>query len=182
MMARFVQQVPAYSLELGWDIPTIPALISGLLERIRPPRSHEDTKALYHPRRRRTSHPGLRARYDGPIVLAEGPPAQPLEDALRGHGYLPLVRRYDLEVVDLNRDEPVPVRVYDCRLRPLWLRAARTLVESDCRISVAPIKTQSHVIFTGCLKNAIMGALVVGEKVPGMTQPHGPISTIVERG
>ncbi|MHB0870581.1 MAG: DUF362 domain-containing protein [Chloroflexota bacterium] len=106
----------------------------------------------------------IRSRYDGPIVLAEGRRDHPLEYLLGKHGYLPLLRQYEVEPVDLNQDDPVPVRVFDRRLRPLWLRAARTLVESDCTVSVTPPKTHDTVIYTGSLKNVIMGALIVGEK------------------
>jgi len=50
--------------------------------------------------------------------------------------------------------------VYDWRLRPLRLHLARSVVESDFRISVGPPKTHDIVIVTLSLKNMIMGSLI----------------------
>jgi uncharacterized protein (DUF362 family) len=54
----------------------------------------------------------------------------------------------------------VPVEVYDRHLRPLRLHLARSVVESDFRISVGPPKTHDVVILTLSLKNMIMGTLI----------------------
>ncbi len=102
----------------------------------------------------------LRARYDGPITIAEGPSAQPAAEGFQRYGYDALVRDYDVKLVDLNHDDPFPVEVYDWKLRPLHLHMARSVVESDFRISVGPPKTHDVVIATLSLKNMIMGALI----------------------
>jgi uncharacterized protein (DUF362 family) len=94
----------------------------------------------------------VRARYDGPITIAEGPSVQPAAEGFRLHGYEPLVESHGVTLADLNHDEPVPVDVYDWRLRPLRLHLARSVVESDCRISVGPLKTHDVVITTASLK------------------------------
>jgi uncharacterized protein (DUF362 family) len=60
---------------------------------------------------------------------------------------------YGAALMDLNHDEPVPVDVYDWRLRPLRLHLARSVVESDFRISVGPPKTHDAVTVTLSLKN-----------------------------
>lgn len=102
----------------------------------------------------------LRTRYDGRIVIAEGPATQPATEGFRRFGYESLAQTYDAELLDLNHDEPVPVQVYDWRLRPLRLHLARSVVDSDFRISVGPPKTHDVVIVTLSLKNMIMGALI----------------------
>lgn len=102
----------------------------------------------------------LRARYDGPITIAEGPSTQPAAEGFRRYGYEALAQAYDATLMDLNLDEPLPVEVYDSGLRPLRLHLARSVVESDFRISVGPPKTHDVVIATLSLKNMIMGALI----------------------
>jgi uncharacterized protein (DUF362 family) len=102
----------------------------------------------------------VRARCDGPITIAEGPSVQTAAEGFRAYGYEPLTRAYDVSLMDLNRDEGYPVEVYDWRLRPLRLELARSVVESDFRISVGPPKTHDAVIVTLSLKNMIMGTLI----------------------
>jgi uncharacterized protein (DUF362 family) len=102
----------------------------------------------------------VRARYDGPLTIAEGPSVQPAAQGFRQFGYELLARTYDAALLDLNQDETVQVDVYDWRLRPLRLHLARTVVESDFRISVGPPKTHDVVIVTLSMKNMIMGSLI----------------------
>jgi uncharacterized protein (DUF362 family) len=102
----------------------------------------------------------LRARTAAPIVIAEGAALSDTFDGFRNFGYLPLVEAYGVELCDLNRDDWLPVTVYDRHLRPQQLRLARRVVESDCRISVGPPKTHDAVIVTLSLKNMVMGSLI----------------------
>jgi uncharacterized protein (DUF362 family) len=106
----------------------------------------------------------LRARGVGRVTLAFGPASGTPEQGMRNYGYLPLLDEYDLEVVNLNEDTPVEVEALDRHLRPLRLRVARTMLESDLRISVSPPKTHDMAIVTLSLKNMAVGALVRGEK------------------
>lgn len=118
----------------------------------------------------------VRARYDGPIVVAEGAALSPTWEGFRNYGYEPLVEEYGLELLDLNADGTVPVQVYNRRLRPLTVYLARTVVEADYRISVGPPKTHDVVIVTLSIKNMVMGALVNPQAVrngggtPGIVQ------------
>ncbi len=102
----------------------------------------------------------VRARYAGPLTLAEGSALSSTWEGFDRYGYRALVDRYDVDLVDLNADQAVPIQVYDRRLRPQTLRLARTVVESDLRISVGPPKTHDVVIVTLSLKNMVMGSLV----------------------
>jgi uncharacterized protein (DUF362 family) len=118
----------------------------------------------------------VRARYDGPVTIAEGPALQPAAEAFRRYGYDALAREYGVRLLDLNHDDPVPVDVYDWRLRPLRLHLARTVVESDFRISLALPKTHDVVVVTLSLKNIIMGSLISRfshGSAPGSGRGHG---------
>jgi uncharacterized protein (DUF362 family) len=102
----------------------------------------------------------VRAHYDGPLTIAEGPSMQPAAEGYRRYGYESLAQDYKVQLADLNEDEPVAVEVYDWHLRPLRLHLARSVLESDFRISVGPLKTHDVVIVTLSLKNMIMGTLI----------------------
>lgn len=102
----------------------------------------------------------VRARYDGPVVVAEGAALAPTRQGFRRFGYEALREAYDVELVDLNADDTLPVRVYDRRRRPMTLALARTVAEADYRISIGPPKTHDCVLVTLSIKNMAMGSLV----------------------
>jgi uncharacterized protein (DUF362 family) len=102
----------------------------------------------------------VRARYHGPVVVAEGAAVSSTREGFRRFGYEPLADVYGADLLDLNADETVPVSVYDRHLRPLTVYLARTAVEADYRISVGPPKTHDVVIVTLSIKNMVMGTLV----------------------
>ncbi len=102
----------------------------------------------------------VRARYDGPLCIAEGSALAPTFEGYERFGYLPLAREYKAQLVDLNASETVPVRAFNRHLRPVTLRMARLAVESDFRISVSPPKTHDRVTVTLSIKNMVMGSLV----------------------
>lgn len=109
----------------------------------------------------------LKPRTTGRVVIGEGAGLRDTWEGFRNYGYLPLRDQYGVELVDLNRDAWVTTSVYDKHLRSLPLRVARTVVESDLRISIGPPKTHDTVIVTLALKNLVMGALIREEKHPG---------------
>jgi hypothetical protein len=82
----------------------------------------------------------------------------------RNFNYLPLKEEFSIELIDLNRDGWIEVDAFNRRLRPVRLRMARTLVDSDYIISVGPPKTHDTVIATLSLKNVIMGGLIRDQK------------------
>jgi len=111
----------------------------------------------------------LRPRTTAPIVIAEGAALSDTFDGFRNFGYQPLVEAYGVELYDLNRDDWLPVTVYDRSLRPQQLRLARRVLESDFRISVCPPKTHDTVIVTLSLKNMVMGSLISDQANGGGT-------------
>ena len=119
----------------------------------------------------------LRPRYDGRVVVAEGAALSSTWEGFRAFGYDGLVEEYGVELVDLNADDVVPVRVVDRRLRPLELYLARTVVEADYRISVGPPKTHDLVIVTLAIKNIVMGTLVN----PHASRESGGAPRLVQR-
>ncbi|MFO7698243.1 MAG: DUF362 domain-containing protein, partial [Anaerolineae bacterium] len=94
------------------------------------------------------------------ITLAEGPSAGPLAEGLENYGYGPLIEEYGLRVVDLNKDDTLPVELLDAHLRPKTIRVSRTVLESDYRVSVGPPKTHDEVMITMSLKNYAVGSVV----------------------
>jgi uncharacterized protein (DUF362 family) len=102
----------------------------------------------------------IRERTDAEIAVAEGCAIADTMKGFKAYGFVEVVRRYGARLVDLNRDRWVEVEVADRDLRPMTLRFARTVAESDCRISLTPMKTHDAVIVTLSLKNLVMGSLV----------------------
>jgi uncharacterized protein (DUF362 family) len=127
----------------------------------------------------------LRPRYDGPILIAEGPSTRPAAEAFQRYGYDSLAKTYGATLLDLNHDTPVPVSVYDRRLRPLRLHVAQSVIDSDFRISVGPPKTHDVVTVTLALKNMIMGSLISRFKHQPASHRHrvslGKISQVLWR-
>jgi uncharacterized protein (DUF362 family) len=102
----------------------------------------------------------IRQRYDGAITITEGAALAPTMQGYERFGYNELVKPYDVQLVDLNGCETDPALIYDRRLRPITVRLARPVVDSDFRISVSPSKTHNSVIVTLSIKNMVMGTLV----------------------
>ncbi len=101
----------------------------------------------------------VRARWDGPVAVAEGSARGPTHTAFRQLGYEDLVPEFDVDLVDLNADETVPVRVWDRELRPLRVEVARTLAMADFRISVCPPKTHDAALVALGIENMVRGSL-----------------------
>jgi uncharacterized protein (DUF362 family) len=102
----------------------------------------------------------IRERTEREITVAEG---SAIADTMKGfhtYGLQEVAKRYGARLVDLNYDRWVEVEVVDRDLRPMKLRFARTVADSDCRISLTPMKTHDTVIVTLSLKNLVMGSLL----------------------
>ncbi len=104
----------------------------------------------------------LRARgYQGPITIGEGSALAPTTTGYRNFGYEPLAEAYGARLVDLNAEEVTyPVQTFDHRLRPQTLEIAALARDSDFLISVGPPKTHDFVLYTGAIKNVVMGTLI----------------------
>ncbi len=102
----------------------------------------------------------IRKRTDTQVTVAEGCAISNAMKGFENYGLMEVAKRYGARLVDLNLDRWVEVEVVDRDLRPMTLRFARTVAESDCRISLTPMKTHDAVIITLSLKNLVMGSLL----------------------
>ncbi len=102
----------------------------------------------------------IRERTDSEITVAEGCANADTMKGFQIYGLAEVANRYGARLVDLNRDRWVEVEVLDRDLRPMTLRYAQTVADSDCRISLTPMKTHDVVIVTLSLKNLVMGSLI----------------------
>ncbi len=102
----------------------------------------------------------------GEVFIGEGAALGETDRGFDAYGYGALAEEYGVELVDLNRAPTVPLGVYDADFKPLTVRLARPVVESDFRISVGPPKTHDTVLVTLTIKNMAMGA--VARTVPGL--------------
>jgi uncharacterized protein (DUF362 family) len=103
----------------------------------------------------------VRQRFDGEIWLIEGGGGAVPLVGFRAFGYTDLVREFGVELHEIGEAESVAVEVRDHALRPLQVRADRRMAESEFTISICPPKVHNAVIFTGALKNVLMGSLIV---------------------
>jgi uncharacterized protein (DUF362 family) len=91
------------------------------------------------------------------LIVGEGSAGDTFR-AFENFGYLKLKRKYDVELLDLNKDRSVKLTIYDRDARPFPVPVARTALES-VRVSVAIPKTHDTVIITCALKNLVMGSV-----------------------
>ncbi|MCX6012657.1 MAG: DUF362 domain-containing protein [Chloroflexi bacterium] len=70
-----------------------------------------------------------------------------------------------IKFVDLNKDAVVEVTILDSNFNPVKIRLAKTVVESDFRISICPPKNDNCVLYSGALKNMIMGSIIRKERI-----------------
>lgn len=101
---------------------------------------------------------------DEKITIAEGSFELPTKNAFQNYGYYGLKDNYNVEFVDLNEDKYKEIKLFDKNLKPLKFRVTKTIVESDFRISVSPMKTHDSVTVTLALKNMLVGSLLKDNK------------------
>jgi len=99
----------------------------------------------------------LRRFTSSPIVVAEGS-ASDTKACYRDYGYQALAKDYGIELVDLNEDDSVKVKVYDRDFKEVTIHLAKTMVEADYIVSLAIPKTHDCLIVTLSLKNVVVGS------------------------
>lgn len=114
----------------------------------------------------------VRDYYAGPLTVAEGSAMDATGSAFAAYRFPDIAQRYGARLLDLNGDDTIPVHLYDLDGGEMKLRLARTIVESDCRISLSLPKTHDTVLVTGTLKNMIMGSLVNRRVSEAPTRPY----------
>jgi len=93
------------------------------------------------------------------IIIAEGSPKDTYS-AFENLGYFKLGDEYNVEFVDLNDDDFEEFKILAKDFSPLKIKIAKTILESDYRISVCVPKTHNEVIATLSLKNMLVGSLI----------------------
>lgn len=97
------------------------------------------------------------------FIVGEGTAAGDTMAAFDHFGFKKLADDYDIEFVDLNKDETIEVDAYDSNCQPMKLHVART-VRDSWRVSVARMKTHDSVIVTLAIKNMAVGSIVQRER------------------
>ena len=95
------------------------------------------------------------------ITIAEGAALYDTFDGFRNFGFNDLVEGYDrVELRDLNRDDYEIFTLYNQDLAPLKFRIAKSVLDSDHRISLTIPKTHDTATVTLGLKNMVVGSLI----------------------
>ena len=103
----------------------------------------------------------LRKHSENPVIIAEGAALDDTYDGFRNFGFNDLVDRYDdVYLRDLNRDKYETFTLYDQALNPMAFRIAKTVLDSDHRISLSIPKTHDTAMVTLSLKNMAVGSLI----------------------
>lgn len=103
----------------------------------------------------------LRKHASRPITIAEGAAVYDSFDGFENFGFNALCREYaDTTLCDLNRDDYETVTLYDEHLAPLSIRIAKSVLDSDHRISLSIPKTHDTAIVTLSIKNMVVGSLI----------------------
>lgn len=97
---------------------------------------------------------------EGTITIAEGAAQIPTSRGFRDFNFEQLLKSYDIRLLDLNTDESVEIELFGRELEPVTFRIARTVMESDYRISLALPKMHDTVVVTLAIKNMGVGALL----------------------
>ena len=94
------------------------------------------------------------------IVLAEGTGIGDTMKAFTNYGYFSLQEKYDFAILDLNNDDFEMVNIIDQNRKNVPIQASKTILNSDCLISITPPKTHNEVVFSGGIKNVVVGSLL----------------------
>lgn len=86
--------------------------------------------------------------------------------AFNNFGYLELQNRYDLGIVDLKNDAFETIELLGNTGKKTLAKVARTLIDSDCIISIATPKLSSRFKLTGNIINISKNALLYPDENP----------------
>lgn len=92
------------------------------------------------------------------FVIAVGPAIGTPDSGFDNYGYRTLADEFNVEFMDLNTDDRIPVPAFDDHLNPQTLYMSKRLSESYV-VSVCPMKTHNNVVVTLGLKNILVGTL-----------------------
>lgn len=95
-------------------------------------------------------------------IIAESAAGGPTMDGFSNYGYLKLLNKYPVKLVDLDSEKIEKIYVFDEKdFKPHAVRMSGILLDKDSYIvSVARMKTHDRVVATLSLKNIVLGAPV----------------------
>ncbi|NQW20901.1 MAG: DUF362 domain-containing protein [Chloroflexi bacterium] len=100
----------------------------------------------------------LRGKGVSEFIIAVGPAIGTPDSGFDNYGYRDLGNDFNIDFMDLNTDERIPVPAFDDQLNPQTLYMSKRLSESYV-VSVCPMKTHNNVVVTLGLKNILVGTL-----------------------
>ena len=100
----------------------------------------------------------LRGKGVSDFIIAVGPALGTPDSGFDNYGYRDLASEFNIEFMDLNTDDRIPVPAFDDHLEPQTLYMSKRLSESYV-VSVCPMKTHNNVVVTLGLKNILVGTL-----------------------
>jgi uncharacterized protein (DUF362 family) len=92
------------------------------------------------------------------FIVAVGPAVGTPDSGFDNYCYRALTDDFNIEFLDLNTDDRIPVPAFDDHLNPQTLYMSKRLSESYV-VSVCPMKTHNNVVVTLGLKNILVGTL-----------------------
>jgi uncharacterized protein (DUF362 family) len=92
------------------------------------------------------------------FIIAVGPAIGTPDSGFDNYGYRTLADDFNVEFLDLNTDDRIPVPAFDEKLNPQTLYMSKRLSGSYV-VSVCPMKTHNNVVVTLGLKNILVGTL-----------------------
>ncbi len=97
---------------------------------------------------------------DGQCIIAESAAGGATMDGFSNYGYMKLLNKYPVKLVDLDADKIETIYVFDEKdFRPHAVRVSGVLLDKDSYVvSVARMKTHDRIIATLSLKNIVLGA------------------------
>ncbi len=103
--------------------------------------------------------------YKERVIIAEAAAGDTLE-GYRNFGFFELTEEYDVELIDLNREDFEYKTIGDKNNRPIPVRVSSLLLDrKNYLISAAKLKTHDTVVVTLSVKNMAMGAIHVRDKI-----------------
>ena len=119
----------------------------------------------------------LRERYSGKITIGEST-LGPAQLGFEKFGYLDLVKKFDVSLVDLNEMDWEMLDLYDSEMRPMQVHFSKQLLESDFVISIGPSKIHDMVVVTLSIKNLVMGGVSYKHNDKGKVHQGYPVMNL----
>ena len=121
----------------------------------------------------------LKPIYRKPVIIAESPADKPAEVGFENYGYKKLLKEYNIQFFDLDKDKQSTFFILDKNLQPMPIIVSSTMMDPNIYlISAAVMKTHNCVVATLSLKNILMGAPLKTKEVHHKQMVHQGIKQI----